>query len=260
VNSLLAALIMGLLQGVLEWLPVSSQGNLVLLAIAFLGLDPGDALTLSVYLHVGTGLAALVYFREDLRGLLASNSEEDRALLRFLFTATVATAVAGLPIYAFVRLASFYGDALLALTGVALLATGLMQRSRKSGGTRAPCDLVFQDGVALGLVQGFAAIPGLSRSGVTTTALLVKGLSGDEAFRVSFLMSIPAVFAAAAAVAVLEGLPPVDVSILVALVASFVAALVSIDLLMRVARRVRFWKLCIALGLIALIPIVAYLL
>ncbi len=253
------ALILGFLQGVLEWLPVSSQGNLVVLAIAFLGLEPEYALSLSVYLHLGTGLAALVYFRNEVASILGRGSEGDRELLRFLLIATIVTGVIGFPIFAFVRLTSLYGEALLALTGLALLATGVMQRDRGSGGTRAT-GLDVQDGIALGVVQGLSAIPGLSRSGVTTTALLLKDYPGEEALRLSFLMSIPASFAAAAGLTLIEGAPPMDTGILLALAATFLSALVSIDLLIRLARRTEFWKLCIVLGLISLVAVLPYLL
>jgi undecaprenyl-diphosphatase len=249
------ALVLGLLQGVLEWLPVSSQGNLVLFAITLLGFEPSYALIFSVYLHVGTGLAALVYFRREIARILMRRSEDDRSLFQFLAVATFLTGVVGFPLFAFVELASLYGEALLALTGVALLATGLMQKGRESRDMPPPNGLGLKDSLILGVVQGLAVIPGLSRSGVTTTALLIKGFPGKEAFRLSFLMSIPAVFAAAAGLAFVEGVPPVDAGILVALVASFVSALVSIDLLIKLAQRTRFWKLCIILGIIALVAV-----
>jgi undecaprenyl-diphosphatase len=117
-----------------------------------------------------------------------------------------------------------------------------------------------RDGLSLGVVQGLSAIPGLSRSGVTTTALLLKGYPGEEALRLSFLMSIPASFAAAAGLALIEGAPPMDTGILLALAASFISALVSIDLLIKLAQRTRFWKLCVVLGLIALVAVLPYLL
>jgi len=259
VSPLIAALILGLMQGILEWLPVSSQGNLVVLAIAFLGLEPEYALSLSVYLHLGTGLAALVYFRNEVAGILGRGSEGDRELFRFLLIATIVTGVVGFPIFAVVRLTSLYGEALLALTGLALLATGVMQRGRGSGGTQEPTRLDVQDGLALGVVQGLSVIPGLSRSGVTTTALLFKDFSGEQALRLSFLMSIPASFAAVAGLALIEGAPPVDTGILLALAASFLSALVSIDLLIKLARRTEFWKFCIVLGLIALVAVLPYL-
>ncbi len=254
------ALMLGLLQGVLEWLPISSQGNLVVLAIAFLGLEPEYALSLSVYLHLGTGLAALVYFRNEVAGILGRRTDRDRELFRFLLIATILTGLIGFPIFTFVRLTSLYGEALLALTGLALLATGVMQRDRESDETRAPTRLEVRDGLSLGVVQGLSAIPGLSRSGVTTTALLLKGYPGEEALRLSFLMSIPASFAAVAGLALIEGAPPVDTGILLALAASFISALVSIDLLIKLARRTRFWKLCVVLGLIALVAVLPYLL
>jgi len=254
------ALMLGLLQGVLEWLPISSQGNLVVLAIAFLGLEPEYALSLSVYLHLGTGLAALVYFRNEVANILGRRADRDRELFRFLLIATIVTGVVGFPIFAVVRITSLYGEALLALTGLALLATGVMQRDRGSGGTQEPTRLDVQDGLALGVVQGLSAIPGLSRSGVTTTALLFKDFSGEKALRLSFLMSIPASFAAAAGLALIEGAPPMDTGILLALAATFLSALVSIDLLIKLARRTEFWKFCIVLGLIALVAVLPYLL
>ncbi len=254
------ALMLGLLQGVLEWLPVSSQGNLVVLAIAFLGLKPEYALSLSVYLHLGTGLAALVYFRNEVADILGRRTDRDRELFRFLLIATILTGLIGFPIFTFIRLTSLYGEALLVLTGLALLATGVMQRDRESDDTRAQIRLDVRDGLSLGVVQGLSAIPGLSRSGVTTTALLLKGYPGEEALRLSFLMSIPASFAAVAGLALVEGAPPVDTGILLALAASFISALVSIDLLIKLARRTRFWKLCVVLGLIALVAVLPYLL
>jgi undecaprenyl-diphosphatase len=256
VSQLISALILGLFQGVLEWLPVSSQGNLVVLAIAFLGLDPGYALSLSVYLHLGTGLAAMVYFRDEVAGILGRESERDRELFRFLLIATILTGVVGFPIFAFVRLTSLYGEALLALTGLALLATGVMQRGRGSGRTRRSTGLEVKDGLAMGVVQGLSAIPGLSRSGVTTTALLLKDFPGEEALRLSFLMSIPASFAAAAGLFLVEGAPPMDAGILLALVVAFLSALVSIDLLIKLARRIEFWKLCLVLGFVALVAVI----
>jgi undecaprenyl-diphosphatase len=260
VNPLITALILGLMQGVLEWLPVSSQGNLVIMAIALLGLEPEYALTVSVYLHLGTGVAALVYFRDEVASILRRESERDRELFRFLLITTIVTGIVGFPIFAFVKLTSLYGEALLALTGLALLATGMMQRNREGDGGRELKRLDLQDGLTLGLVQGLSAIPGLSRSGVTTTALLLKNFSGREAFRISFLMSIPASFAAAAGLALIEGAPQMDAGILVALAASFLSALVSIDLLIKLARRTELWKLCIVLGLIALVAVLPYLL
>lgn len=248
----LKGLILGLLQGLLEWLPISSQGNLVLVAITLLEIDPEYALALSVYLHIGTGLAALFYFRSDITEIILNKNEENRGFLKFLIITTILTGVVGLPIFLFVELTSLYGQALLVLTGIALLITGIIQIERNRNNTYSTKNLNIYDSFVLGIIQSLAAIPGLSRSGVTTTALLIKGFKGREAFRVSFLMSIPAVFGAAFGLALFDGFPIIDLNILIALTASFLSALFSINVLLKIASSIQFWKICIALGLIAL--------
>jgi undecaprenyl-diphosphatase len=254
-----AAVVVGLVQGLLEWLPVSSQGNLVILMLSLFGLEPSEALSLSVYLHLGTGLAALIYFRREIRGMIRRDTENDRRLLRFLTVSTAVTGVVGLPIFLFARVASSYGEALLVLTGVALLITGVVQKRSRPVGADAEVSLGDADGLFLGVAQGFSAIPGLSRSGVTTSALLFKGCSGEEAFRVSFLMSVPASFAAALGLMIVEGAPALEPGFLLAMASSFISALFSIDALLGLARRVRLWGLCVALGIIALLPLLQYL-
>ncbi|MFB0558277.1 MAG: undecaprenyl-diphosphate phosphatase, partial [Candidatus Bathyarchaeia archaeon] len=127
------------------------------------------------------------------------------------------------------------------------------QKVSRSGGTRTVASLDAREGVVMGLTQGLSAIPGLSRSGLTTSALFLKRYTGGEAFRISFLMSIPATFAAVTGLAVIEGFPRLDTELMVAISASFLSTLFSIDLLLRLARRIRFWGLCIVLGLLALI-------
>jgi len=254
VVSLIEAVVVGLLQGLLEWLPISSQGNLVVLMTSLLGVEPAHALGMSVYLHLGTGLAALIYFREEAQGIILRDSERNRVLFRFLVIATIVTGIVGLPLFLLARGASRFGEALLTLTGLALLATGLIQRGATQDGGQTSSSLNTLEGLILGTIQGFSAIPGLSRSGLTTSALLFRRYAGEEALRISFLMSVPAVFAAAAGLAYLEGLPALEPGLLVSLIASFVSAYLSIDVLLNVARRVRFWRLCMILGALALLP------
>jgi len=254
VVSLIAALVAGLLQGLLEWLPISSQGNLIIVMMSFLGLEPAYALSLSVYLHLGTGLAALVYFREEILGVLRRDSANNRLLFRFLAIVTFTTGIVGLPLFLIARGASLYGEVLLALTGAALIVTGLVQKGAKKGGRRTAESLGSMEGLVLGVVQGLSAIPGLSRSGLTTSALLFRRFSGEEAFRVSFLMSVPAVFAAAVGLMYLEGVPALEPGLLVSLAASFISAYLSIEALLRLARRIQFWGLCVLLGLLAILP------
>ena len=258
-DATVGAVLIGVLQGLLEWLPISSQGNLVIFMSSMLGIDPLQALNTSVFLHIGTGLAAIVYFREDIINMLLMKTEHDKTLFKYLFVTTAFTGLIGFPLYIFARTAGSYGEMLLAVTGLALIGTGVLQRQAKGESDRGVDSLNYKEGIIMGIAQGFAAIPGLSRSGLTTSILLFKNYTGEAAFRISFLMSIPAVFAAAAGLMVIEGAPTVSGEMIISLVSSFVTALLSIDLLLRLARRIKFWGLCIILGLIALLPQIANL-
>jgi undecaprenyl-diphosphatase len=255
---LITALIIGFIQGLIEWLPVSSQGQLVLLMVAFLGVEPMEAASLSVYIHLGTGLAALVYFRRDVSEILRKETEQTRRMSLFLIVVTIATGVIGLPMFLFVQTASIFGEALLGLTGIALIATGIFERSAPRYGGRTTEDLSGGEALLLGVVQGFSAVPGVSRSGITTTTLLLRGFSGEEALRISFLLSIPVVFASTIGLYVIEGTPPLGPTYLIAVVASFISALLSMDLLLRVVRKFRFWSLCVILGIVALLPLALF--
>ena len=258
-DATVGAILIGVLQGLLEWLPISSQGNLVIFMSSLLGIDPLQALNTSVFLHIGTGLAAIVYFRTEIINMLLMKTEHDKTLFKYLFVTTAFTGLIGLPLFLFARTAGAYGEMLLAVTGLALIGTGVLQRQAKGESDRDVDSLHYKEGVIMGLAQGFAAIPGLSRSGLTTSILLFKNYTGEAAFRISFLMSIPSVFAAAAGLIVLEGVPTFSSEMGISLISSFLTALLSIDLLLKLARRIKFWGLCIILGLIALLPQIANL-
>ncbi len=198
--SYLQSILLGILQGLTEFLPVSSSGHLAIAQHYLEGFSqPG--LVFDVILHAGTMVAVAVYFRRDLTQLAASpfrSGEEAlryRRLLKLLVLASLPTAAIGLPLEDFfVRL---FGNiplvsAMLLVTGTLLFAA---ERFRRQG--RKEADLTWGDALVAGIVQGIAIIPGISRSGSTIAALLFKGVEGETAARFSFLMALPAIFGAA---------------------------------------------------------------
>lgn len=250
--SLLEAAMMGLLQGVLEWLPISSEGNLTLFLVSLFGLSASETLGLAVFLHLGTGLAALTYYRRQSWGILVGATERDREMRLRLTAATGLTGAVGLPIYLYLNTSAHVGEALLALTGLALIATGLIQKRGDMTGKRDASSLSWPETMAIGILQGMAIIPGLSRSGVTTSAMLLWGVRSDEAFNVSFLMSIPASFAAGFGLMLIDGFQ-VTAEALVAVAVSAVVGYTSIAALIGFAQKTKFWKTCVALGMLALL-------
>ena len=195
------ATFLGFLQGATEFLPISSSGHLAL-AHYFLGATE-TGLAFDVALHLGTLLAIVVYFREDLLTMAAAllqpgrqdeASRERRRLAWFLVLATIPGALAGLLLE---NAASTYlrHPAVVALT---LSAAGLLLllADRHSGRSRPFATLSLKDAVLIGLSQAFAIVPGVSRSGITITAGLFRDLDRQAAVRFSFLLSAPIIFGA----------------------------------------------------------------
>lgn len=262
-RSVTLALVIGILQGVFEWLPISSEGNITLYLTVVEGVSPAVAVRLSLFLHAGTALSALAYYRGEVASLLATVPEwrpgrafdRERSELSFLAVATVASVLVGaLAYFLLIGLASeLAGGAFVALIGGLLVVTGVLQRAVEGiGGTRAAPDLV--DAVLVGSLQGLAILPGVSRSGTTASALLLRGHDGPSSFRLSFLLSIPAAFGAGALALLDGGFPAIAPAMaVVALVTSAVVGYLTIDALMRLVERVAFWGVCVGLGTLAIL-------
>jgi undecaprenyl-diphosphatase len=257
-NPVLVAILLGILQGILEWVPVSSEGGVALASTALAGLDPDDATRLALFLHAGTAVAAIAYYRADVADIVASVREltrrpfaDETADLSFLAVATVATGLTGLPAYMLLDAAvsGLEGGLFLALVGGLLVLTGVLQRFAValSLGERDRPD--WLDAVFVGALQGVAILPGVSRSGTTVSALLLRGHEGESSLRLSFLLSIPAALGANSLVLVDDGIPAIDpVSALAALAASAVVGYLTVDALVRLVRTVPFWTVCVVFG------------
>ena len=240
------AILLGLLQGVTEFLPVSSSGHLAI-AQHFLPGFSQPGVLFDVLLHVATMGAVVLYFRRECIQLATAPFRRDeeavlyRRLLLLLALGSVPTAVIGLLFKDFF-IGLFHN---LTVVALALLVTGtllfLSERLRRSG--RKEDKLTWSDALLVGTVQGGAIIPGISRSGSTIAALLLKGVDGETAARFSFLLALPAIFGAA--LLSLDDMTAVAVSelpgYLAGMLTAFVAGLLSIHLLLAVVRRKRLF-------------------
>jgi undecaprenyl-diphosphatase len=256
------ALLIGLIQGVLEWLPVSSQGQLTVLMIGLFGFTLTEALNYAVFLHLGTACAAIVFFRKDIIELLRyfptyvkkpNFSSKKGALTSFLIVSTLITGFLGYLILILFEssFSASSGEVILAVVGLLLILTGVIQRSAKQKGSKS---LESKDSFVLGLVQSLSALPGVSRSGTTVSGLLLLGHKSKDALRLSFLMSIPVVLGAQVGLGLIRGFV-IDGNALIALLSSFVFGLGTLRTLMGVAEKVRFWKFCLFFGVLALLPL-----
>jgi undecaprenyl-diphosphatase len=200
--TLFQSIVLGTLQGLAEFLPVSSSAHLALAPWFFGWPEPG--LSFDVALHVGTLVAVLGYFRAEWARLAvaawrvvrtgrAEGPEEKRAV--FLVIATIPGGIAGVLLDKYAEQA-FRAPALIA---VALIAMGLVLWvvDRVSAGTRPIGAMNARDALVIGVAQAAAIIPGVSRSGATITAGRARALDRESAATFSFLMSMPIIAAAA---------------------------------------------------------------
>jgi undecaprenyl-diphosphatase len=179
-------IILGIIQGLTEFFPVSSSGHLVIFGKLF-GITEGEV-AVTVIMHLGTILALAVFFLKDILKLL-----RDLKLAGYVLLVTVITGVIGIAgkdffesLFKTPRMVS----GALVVTGIILLLTGKFAVSKRNTPT-------IRDALTLGIAQGCAIIPGISRSGITVSALLFRKLDWETSFRFSFIASIPAVLGAA---------------------------------------------------------------
>ena len=204
--TLLAAALLGIVQGVTEFLPISSSGHLIL-ARTFFGWDAERfGLAFDVACHVGTLAALLIYFREDLRQMLAAlpqvltpSTSPAARLMWLLVIGTIPIAIVG---FFYDNWADRLRTPGVATAALAVGAAFLFLVERLGPRHRDVDSLQPWEAFAVGAGQALALIPGVSRSGATITAGMMMGLRRDSAARFGFLLGIPAVIAAAAKQAV----------------------------------------------------------
>ncbi len=246
--SLLHLLLVALIQGITEFLPISSSGHLILLPNLSGLEDQGQVVDVAV--HVGTLGAVVLYFRTDvtlaLSGvprLLAGRTDTPGSKLAFLLAvATVPVIVAGL-ILQLTGLAQAMRS--VTVIGWTMLVFGLVLywADQRGGQDKRDGDWTLRDAIAMGLWQAVALIPGTSRSGITITAGRMLGYDRESAARLAMLMSIPTILASGTVLGI-EVLATADVEAArdgaIAAAMAFVSALAALAFMMRLLRNVSF--------------------
>lgn len=222
--SVLQSIFLGIIQGLTEFLPVSSSGHLAIIQNIF-QIDTGSSILFDILLHLGTLLVVFIVYWKDIwklilealhmlgdifynlaalfKGSGADGKKPYRRVVRsnyrkfvvLLLVSTIPTGIMGVLGEKLIKGAS---DTLL-VPGICLLITGvlLLLSDRMENCTKIPKDVTYKEGVLVGIAQGFATLPGLSRSGTTIAACLFCGFDRRFAVKYSFILSIPAILGAA---------------------------------------------------------------
>ncbi|MBT3582246.1 undecaprenyl-diphosphate phosphatase [Candidatus Woesearchaeota archaeon] len=251
--SIIQAIFLGVLQGLTEWLPVSSSGHLVI-AQQFFSIDV--PIFFDIMLHVGTAIVVIWFMRKEVLAMF-------KALLRFDFKSKygrwllfliIGSAITGsIGFFGHDFFASLFNQikyvaAALFVTGVFLL---LIERFEKQG------KLEIKHSALMGLAQGLAIIPGISRSGATVGSALIAGVNREEAARFSFILSVPAIIGAglfeylSADVAVSLTTP-----LIIGTLAAMIVGYLSLKLFLKIVLNKKLWMFgiyCICVSLMLLI-------
>ncbi len=252
---IIQAVILGILQGITEWLPISSSGQVMLSLIEFLDVNAESAFALAIALHIGTMLAVVVKYRNDIFDIIKKLSWKDN-LTRFIIVSTVFTGAIGIPVYFLLKSVFAYGELANGLIGILLIITGIILYISKKIklGSIDVSSLGYKEMAVAGAAQGISILPGISRSGTTIAAMLMMGIRQDIALKLSFLMSIPAVIGAL----VLDFSDFVSsdfgiMQILAGITAAFIFGYLTMDVLVKIAHKIRFDIFCIFFGIIAIL-------
>ncbi len=240
------AIVLGIIQGITEWLPVSSSGHLALAQHYFGIVQP---ISFDIVLHLGSLLVVLLVFRKDIRCLFLGVLRKDPYFLRyfsFLFLASIPIAFVGLVFNDFIKGA--FGDLRMIAFSFMLTAIFLFASKRK---VRKARELSLGNALIIGCAQALAIFPGVSRSGTTISTGLIQGVGRKESGRFAFLLFIPAIVGASIlefdGIKELQQIPEVLVATLITIIVGHI----SLSLLLKMVNKGKlhyFAWYCLFLG------------
>ncbi|MEE9376677.1 MAG: undecaprenyl-diphosphate phosphatase [Candidatus Lokiarchaeia archaeon] len=271
-------IIIAILQGLFEWLPISSSGQVMIVSVNFFGIPPEQAFSLSIWMHLGTTLAVLIKLRKDyihiIKSMLPRRFEVDGSDIKkrnWLIYATIGTAITAIPLY-FVITEGFdatQGDIITLVISGFLIVTGIVLLVYKKKFGNKTIDTIsnrelIKDSSVSGLIQGIAILPGISRSGFTVSTLIFENYTQEHSLKLSFLMSVPVALASIGMDIIFgEGsvFGTIDIfTILIITVVSFIVGYLSMELLLKIAQKINFSYFCILYGILSFVIIIPFML
>ena len=258
-TNLLFSILLGIVQGISEWLPISSKTQVLLASNYLFALPVEAAFAFGLFMEVGSIASASTYFRRDIIALL-----HDRKLLVYLVVVTVVTGIVGVPLYLVAEklLSTAYSPGIpMVILGVVLVCDSVYIRySRVRTRIAGLKDMGLKHYLAIGVAQGIAALPGVSRSGMTVSTMLFMGVEPGDAFRLSYLAYIPAALGGIATTVLFSraelntAIAAVDTSgVVIAVITAALVGLVVIAAALRFAKRNNIYVVTLAVGLVAIV-------
>ncbi|MFH0906393.1 MAG: undecaprenyl-diphosphate phosphatase [archaeon] len=265
-------ILIGITQGILEWIPVSSQGGVMVLLLNFIKINSELAFNYSIFLHLGTVIAATIYFRAELSEIFSfnniknlfnskGNDFEETKFLKFIIISTFFTFLVSGLIYLFLKdnIAKVNVSLITVIIGCFLIITGLLSLIKSKTNNASVSEsyslnqkFTNKNATILGLMQGFCIIPGISRSGITSSTMLLQKFNAKDAFRTSFIISIPVILIGEIGLLILNGTSFIsfDYRILISVAAAAIIGYLTIGLVLKFVQKFNFAIICFILAAI----------
>lgn len=241
------AIIFGIVQGLFEWLPVSSEAIIVILSKYLMGTTINQGIELAIWLHAGTLISAIIYFREEIIGIIKDVMKKKISeVTSFLIISTFFSGLVAFPLLLFTINFEINENLFMVGIGVFLILISLVQGVKEM---KKKENISYVDSIVVGIIQGLAVIPGISRSGVTTGTFLIQGYTVEKAFKLSFIMSIPIVFMAQFAFPIIKGSFLISGEMIVAAITAAIVGYFSMYYLIEFAKKYNFQKVTLSLGI-----------
>lgn len=265
-ESLKIFLLLAIIQGLTEFLPVSSSGHLALAQLMLKSFKEAPVV-FDLFLHLGTLLATILFFKKEIKDILESiaknlkmpknllffNKDSDNKIPAILYT-TLITALIAFPLKNYAEKAFLKSNYVL----LGFFITSLLLLSTKFVKNNSSKSFTLKDSIAIGLIQGIAIFPGISRSGSTISVAIFLGIENNLAFAFSFLISIPAI----AGATIIESLPHLEnlskniSNYLLSSFIAFITGYISLLLLSKIMSKKRFYFFsyyCLLIIIVAII-------
>lgn len=261
----LIAILFGIVQGLFEWLPISSEAFIVILSKYLLGMNIEQGIEFAIWLHLGTLISAIIYFRNEIMEIVKEIVDNFKIIVNtkgkcpvikiseltyFLFISTFFSGIVALPLLLFTINFEINENIFMLFIGFFLLIISGIQTVKEIKKKEV---VYFRDSIVVGIMQGLAILPGISRSGITTGTLLLQGYSVEKAFKLSFIMSIPIVFLAQFAFPLIKGTFTITGPMVVAALTAAVVGYFSMYYLIEFAKKYNFKYVTLTLGIFVIL-------
>ncbi|MCR8432712.1 MAG: undecaprenyl-diphosphate phosphatase [Candidatus Korarchaeota archaeon] len=261
-NEILIFIIAAVIQGILEWLPVSSQAFLILIFLAF-GVSPSQALVLSVIFHLPTALASIAYFRKEYLQALRDVTEGVITFrLRLIVITTLVSGIVAVSLYLMLKTLFIVFEEhiesasilVMIIIGALMTLVGSLLKGQKNIGTRLLAEVNKRDSIFIGVLQGFAVLPGVTRSGVTLASFLYRKFDKSESLRGTFLLAGPISILAFLFSVLVEEIQwqIFALNITLAITICFLISIITMKYLIKLAGKLNYAKFLELFGLIML--------